>query len=398
MSIYKRKDNNTWRLVISYKKLDGSEGRLSKDFKTKREAVAYDPILRSEAKGTAPKDIIFSAIADDFLKDCESTRRYSTFVHYRKITKAHLLPFFKDLKIGLIKRNQVIQWKEQLSNEVSAKTGEKLSFCYLTHCWKVLRLIFKRARIIFGVDNNVLEQVGGFHRDPNEVTPERKLHFWTISQFEKFNKAIDDDIKKFRSKEDTQEVSLENTKVLLNICFFAGTRRGEANALKVSDFHDGIHPYLSIRRSITEKVGLGRFLETNPKNSSSIRDVPIPSNLAALIRRHIKEYLSKEYAYSPSFFLAGGAYPISDTTADNIKLKEEQKAGLPHIRIHDLRHSYVSMLIQADVPITVIAKLAGHSSPDITYKIYGHLLPQTKNQAISSIEHLLKSTKLSPSK
>ncbi|MFA6862181.1 MAG: tyrosine-type recombinase/integrase [Bacilli bacterium] len=390
MSIYKRKDNNTWRLVISYKKLDGSEGRLCRDFKTKREAIAYDPILRSTAKGVAPNDIVFSAIADDFITSCESTRRYSTFVHYRKITRSHLMPFFKDLKIGSIKRNQVIQWKEQLSREVSKTTGKKYSFCYLSHCWKVLRLIFKRARIIFGVDNNVLEQVGGFHRDPNEVTPERKLHYWTVQQFEKFNKTVNSDIEKFKTAKDSQEISLENTKILLNICFFAGTRRGEANALKVSDFHDGKHPYLSINKSVTEKVGLGRFLETNPKNSSSIRDVPIPSNLAVLLRKHIKDYLSKEYAYTDDFRLAGGPLPISDSTADKIKVKEEEKAGLPHIRIHDLRHSYVSMLIQANVPITVIAKLAGHSSPDITYKIYGHLLPQTKNEAVTAIESLLK--------
>ncbi|MFA6624978.1 MAG: site-specific integrase [Bacilli bacterium] len=388
MSIYRR-DNGKFKVSINYKKLDGKYGRVTKDFKTKREAIAYEPILRSKALGVAPNDIQFETLAKDFLDESKRIRRYSTYIHYTRITRLHILPFFKETKIGQINRADIARWKKGLQNELSPKTKKHYSFLYLSHCFKVLKLIFGYGNKNYEIVNNSINQEGGFKKDPNAVTPQRVLHFWTPKQFNLFLKVIESEIGRLETKDPSQAATLKNTKVFLSICFYAGTRRGETNGLKVEDFHDGEYPYLSVKRSICEKVGLGHFIETNPKNTGSVRDVPIPSKLARIIREHIHTQLSKEYGYNPSFYLCGGPYPIPSSTADAIKVKVEKKAGLPHIKVHDLRHSYVSMLIDANVPIAVIAKLTGHSSPEITFKIYGHLMPQTQSAAIMKLEKII---------
>jgi integrase len=172
-------------------------------------------------------------------------------------------------------------------------------------------------------------------------------------------------------------------------------RKGEANALLVSDFHDCKHPYLSITKSVSLKLRreTGKpWLITMPKNNSSVRDIPIPDALASLIREHIEERLKRIEGYNESFFLFGGIRPIPDTTLEMEKQISEKNSGVKHIRIHDLRHSYASMLINSNVPITVISRLLGHTSIEMTWKVYSHLYPTTSNEAIDVINSQLKKT------
>lgn len=72
-----------------------------------------------------------------------------------------------------------------------------------------------------------------------------------------------------------------------------------------------------------------------------------------------------------------------------MKEDAEKRAGIPHIRVHDLRHSYASLLINKGTDIAVISRLMGHGSPAITYKIYSHFYPETNYKAIEDIDSLM---------
>jgi len=236
-----------------------------------------------------------------------------------------------------------------------------------------------------------LKQSGCFKRNPNLETSEKPLQFWVPNQFKKFIKQINSDIEVFKKENNkTSEISFEETKILIEICFCCGLRRGEANGLKITDYHKGKQPYLSIKRSVTDKVGLGRFLVTNPKNESSIRNVPVPEKLAKDLDDHIANYLKHEYGYNEEFFIVGGYNPQPSTSAITIKNKVEIEANLPHITIHDLRHSYVSMLLNKGVQLSTISKLAGHSSVEMTYKIYSHLYKETLSKIADLVDDLVK--------
>ena len=64
-----------------------------------------------------------------------------------------------------------------------------------------------------------------------------------------------------------------------------------------------------------------------------------------------------------------------------------EKWNLPHIRFHDLRHSYATNLIHMRIPITTVSKLLGHESPDITLKIYAHVFNEMYDADIQEINN-----------
>jgi integrase len=64
-------------------------------------------------------------------------------------------------------------------------------------------------------------------------------------------------------------------------------------------------------------------------------------------------------------------------------------AGLPKMRIHDLRHSAVAILIAQGVNIKAISELVGHSSVAFTPQVYGHLLEETKRETADKMNAAL---------
>ena len=64
-----------------------------------------------------------------------------------------------------------------------------------------------------------------------------------------------------------------------------------------------------------------------------------------------------------------------------------KKAGLPHMRFHDLRHSAATLLLSMSVPMKVVQELLGHSSFTITADIYSHVLPSMLEGAMDKWDH-----------
>lgn len=65
-----------------------------------------------------------------------------------------------------------------------------------------------------------------------------------------------------------------------------------------------------------------------------------------------------------------------------------KQAGLPHMRLHDLRHSAATILLAMGVPIKVVQELSGHSSITITLKVYGHVLSSMQQEAMDKLDDL----------
>lgn len=82
------------------------------------------------------------------------------------------------------------------------------------------------------------------------------------------------------------------------------------------------------------------------------------------------------------------------TTADiaawqnEILKKTAEKAGVKKIRIHDIRHSHASCLIDLGANPMLIASRLGHDSPDTTLKIYSHMFPSSQSDIVSRLEKL----------
>ncbi len=391
MAVYKRKDGH-WRVVIKYKSASGENCRYYESTKTRKEAIKREAELINKLSGLPDKDIMFSELTERFLSSCKESKKLSTITHYRKIAKAHILPFFGSMKFSKITTPNIIAWKERINNN-----PKNYSLDYKNHCFKVLKLIFKYAETNMNLINIAIKRTTNFKRDPNAIVKERDLNYWLPKEFKKWDDTIATEILKLK-KQSKEYMLYSATRVLVNIAYFAGLRKGEANALLVSDFIDvPNHTYLRINKSVTQQLGIGKYLVTNPKTRNSIRNVPVSERLATLLRKHIKEnlmQLKKQGVKDP--YLTFGVAPLSNTTACSIKNRIEEIAGIRHVKIHDLRHSFASNLINTGVPINIIAKLCGHSSPEITFKIYSHLFPNTGEEVIQGLEKYYQSNAESP--
>lgn len=167
--------------------------------------------------------------------------------------------------------------------------------------------------------------------------------------------------------------------MFFSIAFLTGARKGEINALKWSDIDGNI---LHIRRSITQKLK-GGDVETAPKNRSSIRDLQLPAPLIAVLDEHKQRQRdAAPKHFTEDFRICGGMIPLRDTSIDKRNRKYADMAGLPRIKIHDYRHSHVSLLANEGINIQEVARRLGHSNVQETWNTYCHLYPREEERAV----------------
>ncbi|CDI50319.1 tyrosine-type recombinase/integrase [Clostridium tetani] len=181
-----------------------------------------------------------------------------------------------------------------------------------------------------------------------------------------------------------------------------GLRLGELLGLKWSDI-DFNKNTVSISRSIKRTTLINdegernsQVLEQLPKTKTSIREVPIPSNII----ENLKQYREKQLLVKKENkdVYNDNDYIFSDKLGNPLDPKRIprnfksilKKTGLKDIKFHSLRHTYATRLFEADVPIKTVQALMGHSDITTTMNIYTHVMPEQKNKAVEKIDKLFK--------
>ena len=120
---------------------------------------------------------------------------------------------------------------------------------------------------------------------------------------------------------------------------------------------------------------------TDPKTPKSVRVVGMPSFLVDEMR----DYIGSLYGIKPD----GRIFEVTKYYLHHEMDRGSKAAGVKRIRIHDLRHSHVSLLINMGVSAQAIADRVGHESIDITYR-YSHLFPSKQTEMVKLLEELRK--------
>ncbi len=187
---------------------------------------------------------------------------------------------------------------------------------------------------------------------------------------------------------------------LFILALATGMRRGELMGLKWQDisFATGT---LQVRRILsrvpTQLKGDGEsYVESEPKTQKSRRNVTIAPLALEALRQHRVRQLEAKLKAGPSwqehdyvFCTSVGTHlhPSRDIL-DQLKALLE-KAGLPEIRFHDLRHSAATLLLNASVHPKVVQELLGHSNISMTMDVYSHVLPSMQQDAIGKLNDVL---------
>lgn len=156
-----------------------------------------------------------------------------------------------------------------------------------------------------------------------------------------------------------------------------GLRFSEALGLTPDDF-DFVHQTLSVSKTWDYKNG-GGFVPT--KNASSVRKVQLDWQLIMQLST-----LLKDMPASDPIFVNGRVY---NSTANNILARHCERANVPVISIHGLRHTHASLLLFAGVSIASVSKRLGHASMNTTQDTYLHVIRELENKDVDIVMRAL---------
>ena len=280
----------------------------------------------------------------------------------------YILPTLKSARINKLSVPILQEWKLSMEQKGLSLNSKKQAF-------SDLRAMLNYAVRMEYIPKNPLTKIGNFK---DTISIKEEMNIYTAQDFKRLiskAKAV-----AAEKQEKHKDLSEWNYYVFFNIAFFAGLRKGEIHALKWSDI-DG--SFLSVKRSITQRLK-GGDRETPPKNQSSIRALQIPAPLIKVLREH-KERQEQTGCFVEDNRVCGS---IRDST---IQRRNEQYAalsGLKVIRIHDFRHSHVSVLANEGINIQEVARRLGHARIEMTWNTYSHLYPREEERAISVLDKI----------
>ena len=185
------------------------------------------------------------------------------------------------------------------------------------------------------------------------------MKFWTKDEYMRFSAQIMDKPVYFYAFE---------------LLYWCGLRIGELRALTASDI-DFERKIVKITKSY-QRID-GKDVITTPKTKKSIRNVQMPEFLC----EEMKEYLAMLYDVKPEERI----FVQSKSAFAKVLKNGADAAGIERIRVHDLRHSHISLLINAGLTLLDIADRSGHEAVEITLQ-YGHLFPNRQNEIVAALE------------
>jgi len=172
-----------------------------------------------------------------------------------------------------------------------------------------------------------------------------------------------------------------------------GLRRSELLALKWRDL-DLELACAYVSHSL-HRLDDGTIIIKEPKTPRSRRPVDLPLSLVALLRQHRIDQgiqrlmVGKKLVEEDFVFSHPDGAPLNPNTVTHAFAKIAARAGMPHLRLHDLRHIHATMLLKAGVHPRVVQERLGHSSIATTLDIYSHTVPGLQKAAAKRLDALL---------
>ncbi|HEY0459261.1 MAG TPA: tyrosine-type recombinase/integrase [Pyrinomonadaceae bacterium] len=152
---------------------------------------------------------------------------------------------------------------------------------------------------------------------------------------------------------------------------------------------------VSVRRAVVVRKG-GGFDFTEPKTKKSRRSIPISKSVIDALKKHRKNQLeeriknAKRYQNFDLVFASEIGTPLLHQNLTRRHFKPiRDAAGLPKIRLYDLRHTTATLLLSAGENPKVVSERLGHASIVLTLDTYSHVLPTMQETATNKIEKLM---------
>lgn len=346
MGVYKEGKN--WKVQVYYRDWQGNRKRKQKrGFRTKGEAKEWERDFLQQQ--TQSVDIEFGNFLELYYKDMEVRLRENTMYTKRYIIDLKIKPYFEHKVLSEITVADIRNWQNELLKRNYSETYLKTINCQLG-------AIFNYAVRYYNLKDNPCRKAGSIGKSKGEPKD-----FWMQDEFEAFLETVDDK---------------PEAKMAFQFLYWTGMRIGELLALTPADF-DFDKAVLRINKSY-QRIH-GEDVVTTPKTKKSNRMIKMPKFLC----EEMKDCLKMFYDIKPTdrIFQSLSKHVLATEMERGCKV-----TGLKKIRIHDLRHSHVSFLINKGFTALEIGNRVGHESEKITYR-YAHLFPTKQDEMADFLDN-----------
>ena len=352
MPAYKDKKTGLFYVQFYYRDARGAKRhKTKKGFQTELEALLWEKNFK------ALKDDAMDMTFADFCKVYEAEARprvrEHTWLTKENIIQSKLLPFFGDMRMCDIRPVDIVRWQNSLAGSTRAD-GDGFKPTYLRIINNQLNAIFNHAERYYSLEKNPVHKV-----DKMGSKEAGEMQFWTKDEYLRFSEAVMDKPLSFHAFE---------------LLYWTGIRCGELLALTPSDFMLE-SSRLRINKSYQSLNGVDTV--TDPKTPKSVRTIVMP----AFLRDEMADFIEMRDDVAPDERL----FAVTKHFLAHEMERGCKASGVKRIRIHDIRHSHVSLLIEMGFSALAIAERMGHEAVDITYR-YAHLFPTKQDEMAAALD------------
>lgn len=344
LPVYKDDERKTYYFKVRYKDMYGrNKQAMRRGYAKRREAVIAEAEFMANLKNAFTDEVTFDEIFEHNikhtrLKDKTIRRRTNEY-------NLHIKPRFGHIKIKDLTIQQAMDFKSDLENGFKSMNSARTVFSNF-------KVLINHAVKFFGLRVDPTIAVGVIQR----VKP--KIRFIRREDFE--------------ARMSTFE-PMHYYAQLTRLLFYTGLRIGEALALKWKDVD-----LLKCQLYVEFTLDITLRIPTAPKTPGSEAFVPFPQFIADMLTAIKKESAERIHGFNDEMYVFGGPAPYHYS-----HYKKKFKEVFPELRIHDMRHSYASYLINKGIDIYLVKELMRHDDIKQTASTYGHLYTERKHEAMS---------------
>lgn len=360
-------ENGTFRASVSlgFDSRTGKRIRKFKNgFKTQKEAQLWQAkMLNDFGKGALSQNSTMTFhkfLTDFFIPDYQSKVRERTFDMAK--SKIKRLSYWDNFKLSDISAPGVKQWQNSLFEE-------NLSNNYIRSIFQVFKQVLDLAVQLGMLTQNVAKIVGNVKKE------KPKNDHWTREEFEKF-------ISTFDRKNNIYDLLYFTT---FWFFYMTGVRTGELQALTWHDI-DWNNQSVIVNKSMYYK-NKDDWEITEPKTSNSIRLLYLDDDTMQIL----KDWKSvQEQIGDIGLIFSVNNLPVIKSTLKRVISRHSQLAGVKEIRVHDLRHSDASLMLELGMNVLEIQQRLGHADIQTTLGTYSHLRPTAMKDVANRLSGQIK--------
>lgn len=351
MAAFKTESNGTWYIMLRYTDWKGErKQKCKRGFPTRAKALEWEREFLQQARSDV--DMTFSNFVELYTKDIKPRLKENTWLTKESIIQQKILPYFANRKLSDISAKDVMDWQNEIRC-TKDKRGKPHTPTYLKTIHNQLSAIFNHAVRYYDLRTNPAAKAGNMGSEERQ-----EMLFWTKEEYLRFSDAMMDKPMSYYAFE---------------MLYWCGVRLGELLALTPKDF-DFDKGTVSINKSYQRLKG--KDVITTPKTKKSNRTIMMPDFLVQEIQEYLKMFYSKKDT--------DRIFPFSKHYLHHEMNRGTKATGVKRIRIHDIRHSHVSLLVDMGFSALAIADRVGHESIDITYR-YAHLFPSKQAEMATQL-------------